>query len=143
MAVESIQKDLTTMKTRQHGHCVVCSRTNEKGLGLEFELQEDGSVEAQFGCDRDFEGYKNILHGGVVSSMLDGAMTSCMFAHGLPAVTAELKVRFRNPVITEHPAVVRARIVRSSAPLYVLEAEVAQDGLLKATAEGKFMEKTS
>jgi acyl-coenzyme A thioesterase PaaI-like protein len=36
-----------------------------------------------------------MLHGGVISSILDGTMTNCLFAHGTVAVTAELRVRFR------------------------------------------------
>jgi len=37
-------------------------------------------------------------------------------------------------------ATVNARIVRSSNSFYVLEAEIIQDGQIKATAEGKFVD---
>jgi acyl-coenzyme A thioesterase PaaI-like protein len=81
-----------------------------------------------------------MLHGGVITSLLDGAMTNYMFAHGIPAITAELTVRFRHPVVTNQVAIVRARIERSSPPLHLLKAEVVQGEQLKATASGKFME---
>jgi len=107
---------------------------------LEFALLEEGSVETAFNCDKAFEGYANVLHGGVISSLLDGAMTSCMFAHGCSSVTAELNVRFRHLVVTGETATVRAWITRSAPPLYILKAEMLQDDQVKATATGKFMD---
>jgi len=91
-----------------------------------------------FQCDEAFEGYPGVLHGGVISSILDGAMVNCLFALGQAAVTVELTTRFRHPVATYQEATVSARVTRSSHPLYLLEAEIVQDGKVKATAKGKF-----
>ena len=90
--------------------------------------------------DVSFEGYAGWVHGGVIASLMDGAMTNCMFAQGVPVVTAELNVRFRHPVATDKAATVRAWVDQSSPPLYLLKAEVAQAEQIKATACGKFME---
>ena len=132
-------------RTRQAAHplCVVCGRSHECGLGLRFSLCEDGSVEARFECGRAFQGYEGIVHGGITSALLDGAMTNCLFAHGTVAVTGEMTVRFRHPVELGRPLVVRARIVKSKTPLYVTEAEIIQEGQVKAKATGKFMDRLS
>ena len=82
-----------------------------------------------------------MLHGGVVASVLDGAMTSCLFAHGHPGATAELTVRFRHPVRTGGVATVRAWIERCAPPLHMLRAELVQNGQIKATAWGKFIDR--
>jgi acyl-coenzyme A thioesterase PaaI-like protein len=66
---------------------------NGRGLRLKCRLSADGSVQATFDCNGTYEGYANILHGGVASALLDGAMTNCLFAHGHPGVTAEITVR--------------------------------------------------
>lgn len=124
-----------------HPRCVVCGRPGAAGLGLEFQVQADGGVTASFGCHDKFEGYGGMLHGGVISAIADGAMTNCLFAHGIVAVTAEITVRFRHPVELNAPLVVRAHITRSQAPLHVVEAEIVQDGQIKAKATGKFMER--
>jgi uncharacterized protein (TIGR00369 family) len=108
---------------------------------LRFTPQSDGSVRAVFECNRRWQGYDGLLHGGVTSSLLDGAMTNCLFARGIVAVTAEMRVRFRHPVESDTPAEVRAHVSRSQSPLHVLEAEIVQGGLVKAIATGKFMEK--
>ena len=65
--------------------------------------------------------------------LLDGAMTNCLFAHGQAAVTAELTVRYRHPVATQRPALLRAWIEESRAPLRVIAAEITQGGQIKAT----------
>ena len=129
-------------RTRRQAHplCVVCGRAHECGLGLRFSLQEDGSVRARFVCSKSHEGFRDILHGGVISSLLDGAMTNCLFAHGIAAVTAELVVRFRHPIATGSPLTVVGRTSGSSPPLYVLDAEIIQDDTLMAVGKGKFME---
>jgi len=97
-------------------------------------------VRARFVCSKSHEGFRDILHGGVISSLLDGAMTNCLFAHGIAAVTAELVVRFRHPIATGSPLTVVGRTSGSSPPLYVLDAEIIQDDTLMAVGKGKFME---
>lgn len=119
---------------------MVCGRAHGCGLGLRFSLQEDGSVRARFVCSKSHEGFRDILHGGIISSLLDGAMTNCLFAHGIAAVTAELAVRFRHPIATGSPLTVVGRISRSSPPLYVLDAEITQDATIMAIGKGRFME---
>jgi len=139
VTTDSVQDTPHAIRAAAHANCVVCGPSNERGLRLEFTADSDGRVQAHFDCDKAFEGYANILHGGVVSSLLDGAMTNCLFAHGHPGVTAELTVRFRHPVQTDTPTTVRAWIERCSPPLHVLRAELLQNGQIKATARGKFM----
>ena len=140
VATEPVQNSSIATSMRIHKNCVVCGPSNHRGLHLQFTSLEDGSVQASFDCGETFEGYAGSLHGGVISALLDGAMTHCIFAHGHAGVTAELKVRYRHPVVIDHTAIVRGRIRRSSSPLYLMEAELLQDGQVKATATAKFMD---
>jgi len=138
MNIETVQNTVANIRNQVHPKCVVCSSANSKGLHLHFDIADDGNVKADFQCDQAFEGYPGVLHGGVISSILDGAMGNCMFARGQAAVTVEMTTRFRHPVTTYSQATVSARIIRTSHPLYLLEAEIIQDGEIKATAKGKF-----
>ena len=128
-------------RDRVHPHCVVCNPANPAGLGTEFTLQPDGSVTAEFLGGAVFEGYPGLLHGGVTAALLDGAMTNCLFAHGIEALTAELTVRYRHPVDVRGSIAVRARLTESRGDLHLLRAELRQEGQVKATALGKFIEK--
>ena len=77
----------------------------------------------------------------MIASLLDGAMTNCLFARGRAAMTGELKVRYREPVIIGEEVLIRAWISRSHPPLHLLEAELKQQGCIKATASAKFIER--
>ena len=132
---------LAEMRERLHPACPVCSEGNGHGLVVRFEVEDDGVVVGRFDRGRVHEGYAGMLHGGVISSLLDGAMTNCLFARGCSAVTVELRVRFRHPVESGRPATVRAWVSSSSPPLYVLEGQIVQDGRVKSAATGKFLDR--
>ena len=128
------------LRAQEHPQCLVCSPNNPLGLGVEFSLAADGSIEGAFTGSSMLQGYPDWLHGGVIAALLDGAMTNCLFAHGCKAVTAQLSVRYRHPVQTGTIVVLRAWIVESLPPLHILRAELRQENCLKATATAKFME---
>jgi len=140
VATEPALDTLSSLRKQVHANCVVCGPDNESGLHLDFDMLEDGSVQTYFGCDGTYEGFAGMLHGGVISSLLDGAMTNCLFAHGYTGITGELKVRFRYPVATGRASRVHAWIETSSPPYHVLKAELIQDQQVKARATGKFVE---
>jgi len=127
-------------RDRIHPGCVVCNPANASGLKIEFQPQSDDSVMGEFLAGSEYEGYPGLLHGGVTAALLDGAMTNCLFAHGIKALTAELKIRFREPVHVQTKTTVCARLTESHGRLHGLRAELRQEGQLKATALGKFIE---
>ena len=138
MTTKTVQNSVVNICNQVHSKCVVCGFANGNGLHLEFDTANDGSVIATFQCDETFEGYPGMLHGGIISSILDGAMGNCMFAHGQATVTIEMTTKFRYPIVTGQEATVSARITQDSHPLYLLEAEIIQDGKVKAIAKGKY-----
>ena len=138
---ESSQARLKTVRTQAHPYCLVCSQSNPLGLGLAFAVHDDGSVSASFHGHAALEGFEGCLHGGMIAALLDGAMTNCLFARGLVAMTGELKVRYRKPVSIGQEMTVRARITRSLSPLHLLEAELEQEGCVMAKASAKFVER--
>ena len=134
------QARLHTLRTAEHPFCVVCSQSNPLGLGLEFAVHQDGSISTSFNGHAALEGFEGCLHGGTIASLLDGAMTNCLFAHGYVAMTAELKVRYHKPVLIGPEILLQAWIRQSHAPLHLLEAELRQEDCLKAVASAKFFE---
>ena len=128
------------MRDREHDRCFVCDPDNPRGLGLRFQTSADGCVIAAFSCAEVFHGYRQWLHGGVTSSLLDGAMTNCLFARGVVAATAELSIRFLHPVVIDRHAHVKAWEEKSYSPLHLLRAELVQDGKILVKASAKFME---
>ena len=140
MTLPAIPEDtlLPLVSNPSHKGCVVCGCENDHGMRVEFRSQSDGSVVAEFPCDAAYQGYQDVLHGGVVATLLDGAMTNCLFAHHIVAVTAELTIRYLHPVRIGDPVSIKAWIVRSSPHLHLLAAELAQEGRVHARAKAKF-----
>ncbi len=143
MTTETTLDASSDLHKEAHPNCVVCGPGNESGLRLEFPMLDDGSVQTHFNCDAIYEGFPGMLHGGVITSLLDGAMTNCLFAHGRSGVTGELKVRFCHPVATDQGSLVRAWIEMSSPPYHLLKAELIQNQQVKARATGKFVEQAN
>jgi uncharacterized protein (TIGR00369 family) len=136
-----MHKVIGDVESRVHPQCIVCGFNNSRGLHLNFTVTGKDSVEARFQCDKDLEGYPGMLHGGIISSILDGAMGHCMFARGQTAVTAEMTTKFRQSVLIGKTAVVSAKITRISHPLYLLYAEIVQSNEIKVTAKAKFYDR--
>lgn len=123
-----------------HSGCYCCGADNPLGLKLRFVSTAEGEVQATFACAEHFAGYPGMLHGGMICSLLDAAMTNCLLARGIRGVTVELSVRFRHPVDTGHPVTVRAWLLRDHASLHVLKGDVTQNRQVKAVGMGKFFE---
>lgn len=141
MTTKCDQALLETLRRREHSRCVACGSPTGAAARLRFVVCEDGGVEGWFPPSPLHQGYDGILHGGVIATLLDAAMTNCLFAHGCSGVTADLHVRFRHPVVANLPSLVRARVERSLPPLFVLKAELFQTGRCHTTAVGKFMDR--
>jgi len=117
---------LIKIRDRVHPNCFVCNLANPKGLHIEYVLSDsDEEVRASFWCDKRYESFPGVVHGGVISSILDGAMCNCLFVRGKTAVTVEMITRFRHSVKVGRMATVSARITR-----YVLLSRMGNSKLL-------------
>lgn len=81
----------------QDAHCFACGKDNPIGLHLIFRMQ-DGKYVAVKTLSADYQGYDGIIHGGILTTMMDEAMAAYLNkAVGQKAVTARLNVRYRQP----------------------------------------------
>ena len=115
--------------------CFACGPANPIGLKLRFEEKEE-TYTATFIAGPEHQGYDGIVHGGLVSTLLDEAMARYIYARGVNAVTARLEVRFRQPTPIGQPLTVAAKIAGKTRNIYELTADIRlPDG--SVTAEGK------
>jgi acyl-coenzyme A thioesterase PaaI-like protein len=86
-------------------NCFICGVENLNGLQIKFYQPEPGKVVANYSVPARFEGYPGIVHGGVVSAMLDEVAGRAFITGDPPRfmVTAKISVRFRKPVPIEQP----------------------------------------
>lgn len=128
-------------RTRQaHAACMVCGEQDDGGssFGLHFAVDPVGSVEASFRTTRKLQGYDGMLHGGVISTLLDAAMVHCLFAHGIVAVTVEMTVRFRRAVPVDRDVTISAKLTGERHGVLLVTASLTQADRPFAEATGKF-----
>ena len=107
---------------------------------MRFKANDDGEVTAIFKGSYLLQGYNGILHGGVIASLLDSAMTNCLFQQGVNAVTGELNVRYRHSIPCNAALELRARVASEIPPLFRMKAELLMNGKVMAHATAKFMQ---
>ena len=140
--IETAQANLDAMSQKHHPCCVVCWDRHPFGLKVDYHVTGEHTVEGRFACGPSYEGYAHVIHGGIVSSLLDGAMVSCLLAKGLEAYTIDLRVRYKTAVAVGVPAMIRGEWLRAEGPFHLLQATLEQDGKVRARARAKFFEGT-
>ena len=75
--------------------CYVCGSKNSLGLRLQFEHPKPGLLRAEVVFDKHHQGFKGIVHGGMMAMVLDEMMVNLAWKEGIRAVTGELTVRLK------------------------------------------------
>ena len=118
------------------GLCIGCGQNNPYGLKLSF--QWDGKrVRAEFTPTKFYQGWPDIVHGGIITTMLDEAMGHAILFSGFrDFLTASIQVNFKRPALIGEPLVITASVIKSEARSVKVEARVSlSDGTLVAEGE--------
>ena len=107
-------------------------------MGLKFYKHEDGSIFGNFFADPKFESYSGIIHGGIIATLLDSAMTHCLLMKDIPALTGRLSIKYSTPIRTGTVVKLEARIVDQFHEMFILEGKALVDGKRVASAEAKY-----
>ncbi|MGC8971933.1 MAG: PaaI family thioesterase [bacterium] len=78
-------------------YCFACGESNPIGLHLKF-VKKDSLVEAIFSPNDFHQGYPDIVHGGIVTTLLDEAMAYALEFNGYRGLTVKLRVKFLKPL---------------------------------------------
>ena len=120
-------------------YCFVCGEKNPEGLHVIFSL-EDGKVIANFTPQKIHQGYKDIIHGGIISTLLDEAMVKAALMQGIPAVTAEISVRFKNSLIVGEKVFIEASLISMNRRIIEASAVIKKaDGIIVAEGYAKLL----
>lgn len=123
--------------SEQNNWCFVCGEANPIGLHLTFH-EEEGIYVTTFTPGPEHQSYNGILHGGLVSTLLDEIMGRYIYEMGKTALTAKLEVRFRAPTPIGQLLTIRGRIVGKKGSMYEMAGSITlPDGTV--TAESKAM----
>lgn len=122
-----------------NGQCFACGERNPIGLRLTFRFEGEGYV-TEFTPRDEHQGYDGITHGGLIATVLDETMARMLWARGLSFATAELVVRYREPLPVGSTMTVRAAIVRQTSRFIEMTADGLDPlGKLIASGRGRFL----
>ena len=96
-------------------YCFVCGLANPHGLMLRFYETGPGEVTADYTVPEHFQGYPGVVHGGIVTALLD-EVTGRAHMHGEQTrfmFTAKLEIRFRKNVPIGEPLRVVGQVEKS------------------------------
>lgn len=116
------------LRAQAQSGCIVCGPDHPRGLRIRYELDPSGTVTADWTPTSEWEGFQGIVHGGIVSTVLDEAMSKAVVASRCEALTGELRVRFRRHVEAGEELRIRAWIVECRKRLITAEATLTDSG---------------
>jgi uncharacterized protein (TIGR00369 family) len=121
--------------------CFVCGMQNPIGLKAFFYQDEEGRVVAHFTGKEEHQGYPGVMHGGIVTALLDEVIGRVSIAQDLLwGVTAKLEVRFRRPVPLGQPLTLVGEMTRLRSRTLEAHGEIRlEDGTVAAEAEGVYI----
>ena len=135
------EKRIMIPKPQGH-HCFACGTENPIGLNLQFYRLGD-AVYSEITLDRQYEGWEGVVHGGIVSTLLDEVMSwAIMYAKKVFLVTRKMDIKYIRPVLVGKPLRVAGRLMDDSEPPKIrARAEIRDDqGSLLVRGHAEFVE---
>lgn len=132
------------MELKDDHQCFVCGLKNQEGLRLIWKT-EGLVTTTHFIPEAKYQGWAGIVHGGILATLLDEAMTRLASEISGGAVTAEMTVRYKTPARVGTMLFIRGEITASSKKLIEMKASIHENneaGIVIAQATGKAIVKS-
>ncbi|MFP4555799.1 MAG: PaaI family thioesterase [Bacteroidales bacterium] len=113
--------------TSEEFSCIGCSPSNPIGFQLEFYLdEENGILTTEWNPQPLFQGYKNVVHGGIQATLMDEIASWVVYSIiGTGGVTSQMHVRYRKPTfITDGPLKVKAQVEKHEKKLADIKTQL-------------------
>jgi acyl-coenzyme A thioesterase PaaI-like protein len=128
----------------QSNHCFACGPHNPQGLHLNFHIDPSDPHHPQASAvvhlPRAYEGAPGYLHGGIIATLLDEAMSKLNRPLQLLAMTRHMEVDYLRPAPIDTPLSLTARHLRREGRKLFHTAElILPDGTPLARAKALFV----
>lgn len=122
-----------------HKNCFACGKSVKNGLNLKFKLLEENTLYGEFKIHKSYQGYDNILHGGIISTILDCSMINLFYMKkGIELKTVKLKILFRQPIPIGKTIIIKAFSDKAIRHFYKAKSQIILGNKVFAEAEGYF-----
>ncbi len=134
-------RDHSPTLDEQGGHCFGCGPANPQGLHLDFAIDAEAhTATAAVHLTRNHEGPPGHIHGGIIATLMDEAMSKLNKPLGVLAMTRNMEVDYLRPSPLHQPLTLTGRHIRREGRKLFHEAELTlPDGTVLARAKGLFI----
>ena len=118
--------------SEEYRMCFGCGHDNP--IGLKMSFQWDGkTARAEFTPTKYYQGWSGVVHGGIITCLLDEAMGYAALFEGMNCVTAKMQVKLRRPASIDEPLIITSSTIKKTRKLIKTKATISlKDGTLIA-----------
>jgi acyl-coenzyme A thioesterase PaaI-like protein len=123
-------------------YCFVCGKDNPKGFKIQVRyLEAEMAAETELALPREFQGWADVIHGGILATMLDELMAHAVWHFAGPGLTLSMEVRFHQPLKPDEPILVRGVLHTQNGSRRLAEGEIIRlaDGTRVASGKSRFL----
>jgi len=133
-----VEEKICIPKLQGHS-CFACGTANPIGLNLNFYRQGD-SICSDITLGKNYEGWENMAHGGIVSTLLDEIMSwSMIYFKRTFFVTRRISIKYIKPVSLHMPLTAKGTVEEEKRRLCKAKGIIeGKDEKVFARAEATF-----
>ncbi len=123
-------------------YCFVCGRDNPRGLKIKVKyFPEEMATETELALPKEYQGWADVIHGGLLSTLLDEMMAQAVWHFAGPGLTLNMEVRFHAPLKPDEAIRVRGVLTTPNGNRRTAEAVITRtsDNRKIATAKSRFL----
>lgn len=123
-------------------YCFVCGKDNPKGFKIAVRyLETEMAAETEISLPKEFQGWADVIHGGILATLLDEMMAHAVWHFAGPGLTLSLEVRFHQPLKPGEAIKVRGVLHTLNGSRRLAEGEIIRlaDGNRIASGKSRFL----
>jgi acyl-coenzyme A thioesterase PaaI-like protein len=118
-------------------YCLCCGEKNTMGFKMKFRF-EKGKIFSEVVIPKEYQGFADVVHGGILGTLLDELMVNFYWLKGVKVVTAEYQVRLKSPCPVNRKVLLSAWPVEEKQKIHFAEGKAQlEDGTIVAEASAK------
>jgi acyl-coenzyme A thioesterase PaaI-like protein len=121
-------------------YCICCGEKNPLGFKMKFRFEKE-KILSETVVPKEYQGFTDVVHGGILGTLLDELIVNLYWLKGEKVVTAEYQIRLKAPCPVNQKIFLSAWAVEAKRRLHYTAAEARlADGTLVAEATAKCLE---
>ena len=135
------EKQQLKIEKPQGHHCFACGTANPIGLNMQFYFTDD-AICSDITLGRYHEGWQNMAHGGIITTLLDEVMSwAIIYFKRAFFVTRKIDLKYVRPVLIGTPLTVKGWLTDAAeSPRIKTVGEIRDDqGRLLVKSTGEFV----